>query len=223
MNEKHELIIQRMVDNELDETQRAEFLKLADTQPELWRQAALAFVEDRVWSSVVSSKPIAGESVLDSSARPGKEKVLVTRGQPWWLKYGPPLMITAASVLVVLSLALRFNPVERTPGPAPVADFAQQTEPPTELESLGPQGSQLASQPMRLQVNEKFDVPVYEDREQFRSELQRLSQLKPGLLERFQNAGYDVQPDIQYIRGNSQDGRSFIVPIQRFQIRRMGQ
>ena len=224
MNEKHELMIQRMVDDELDENQRAEFLKLADTNPELWRETALAFVEDRVWSSVVS-EPASSESKLaaTSNGKPEREAPAARR-RPWWWQYGPQLMMTAALVMFVFALSLRFNPVDRSPGAPSDGDIARNNDPITEPEeSPGPGGSQLVSQPMRLQVNDNFDVPVYEDPQRFREELQRLTHLDPGLLKRFEEAGYQVVPDIQYITGNSQDGRSFIVPIQRFQVRRLGQ
>lgn len=220
MNPNHKQMIQRLVDNELNENQRTELLKLAEAHPELWRQTALAFVEDQVWSGVMGRAADPADRSKESVIhRAGTEKAMVRGRRSWWLRYGPQLLMTAASVLLVLSLALRFNPVQQTPGPAPQGSVAKMA-PTTPPGSLGP-GGQLVSQPLRLQVNDNVDVPVYEDRDRFRSELQRLSQLDPATLKQFQEAGYLVQPDIQFVRGNSQDGRAFIVPIQRLQIRRV--
>ena len=219
MNANYEQLIQRMVDNELDESQRTEFLKLAESHPELWRETALAFVEDQIWSGAVTRQRRPVESPIPGA---GTEKAAFPRRSVWWMQYGPQLMMTAASVMLVLSLALRFNPVPQLPGPAPDAAVARSAPETPPSASLGP-GGQLVSQPLRLQVNDSFDVPIYEDEARFREELQRLSQLDPATLKRFQQAGYQVRPDIQYLQGNSQDGRSFIVPVQRLQIRRMGQ
>ncbi len=46
--------LQRLVDGELDSKQRREFLMAMDNDPKLWREVALAFVEDRIWRTDVN-------------------------------------------------------------------------------------------------------------------------------------------------------------------------
>jgi hypothetical protein len=219
MNESYELLIQRLVDNELDEAGRVEFLRTAEAHQELWRQTALAFVEDRIWSSVVLRQS-------DKTAcRPhgaGTGKVSIGGPGPWWRRYGPPLMMTAAAVFLVFSLALRFNPatpagLPQTP-PAVAGGFAGSGSDTT----AGP-GQRLASQPLSLQVEDGLEVPIYEDRELFREELKRWFRLDPRLVQRFEQAGLQLQPEISYLTGSSQDGRPLIVPIQRFYVTNIGQ
>jgi len=134
------------------------------------------------------------------------------------------MLMTAASVLFVFSLALRFNPVDGSSGTsAREAGVVQPAKPPIQKDNLGPDGSQLVSEPYRLQLNDGLEFPIYEDQDRFRKELQRVRELGPDLLQRFRDAGYHVEPDVRYITGNSKDGRSILLPIQSFQVRRLGQ
>jgi hypothetical protein len=43
-------------------------------------------------------------------------------------------------------------------------------------------------------------------------------ELSPELLEKLQIAGLDVRPNVRYITGNVPDGRSFVVPVQQYQV-----
>ena len=240
MNEKHELMIQRLVDNELDEQGRTEFLRQAESNPELWRQAVLSFVEDCVWSSTVgftgssnqagtnskTNQTAAGDSIAKDGA--GTENVVTTRQKPWWLQYGPQLMMTAASVLFVLTLALQLNPVgNRNAANDDLVANRSPESPSTEertdpKDPLGPSGSQYASEPYRVRMND-VEVPVYEDPSRFRQEILKAGELDPAVLERFQQAGLRVQPDFRYIAGRLGDGRSVLVPVQSFRVKRIGQ
>ena len=220
MNQKHEQMIQRLIDNELNEQDRAEVLKYAEQHPELWRQISLAFVEDRVWSSFVSADSNQTAAVVDEA---GTGKTSTARRRPWWLQYGPQLMMTAASVLFVLTLALQLNPVDRRPGPAPSGgSMAQKPDSGLPADDLIRDGEQLVSEPYRLQMGD-MELPVYDDRGRFEQELQRIQELDPAMARRFLDAGYHIQPDVHYITGALPDGRRVVMPVQRFQVIRIGQ
>ena len=241
MNETHELMIQRLIDNELDEQGRREFLNQAELNPELWRLTTLAFVEDRIWSSVVQERTDP-RSIIETDNKAavvggaGTERVstvsTIAVQKPWWLRYGPQLLMTAASFLFVLTLALRFNPVEEpsagstsddvVSGTPDSNDEAAPLPPLPPLPPLGPDGSQLVSQPYSLRLNET-DFPVFDDPEQFQAEIKRVGQLDPVVVERFQSAGYQIYPDVRYIAGRLTDGRRVVLPVQSFRIGRMGQ
>ena len=175
MNETHELMIQRLIDNELDEQGRREFLNQAELNPELWRLTTLAFVEDRIWSSVVQERTDP-RSIIETDNKAavvggaGTERVstvsTIAVQKPWWLRYGPQLLMTAASFLFVLALALRFNPVEEPSAGSTsddvvsgTPDLNDEAAPLPPLPPLGPDGSQLVSQPYSLRLNET-DFPV---------------------------------------------------------------
>ena len=161
-------MIQRMVDDELDEIQRAEFLKYAEANPRVWRETALAFVEDRVWSSAMIEQTSGTNERFQGA---GTHKLSPVRRKSYWSQYGSQLLITAATVLLVFSLALRFNPVDHSSNPSSSDGMiVQPAQPPADRDNLGPEGSQLAVQPLRLHVNENFDVPIYEDVVRFRQE-----------------------------------------------------
>lgn len=132
-------------------------------------------------------------------------------------------MMTAASVLFVLTLALRFNPVDHSTGPAPTnGSVAQTPEKSSPSDGLVPEGSRLVNEPYRLQMDD-MELPVFDDLNQFEAELQRIRQFDPALVQRFQEAGYYIQPDVRYITGTLSDGRQVIMPVQRFQVIRIGQ
>ena len=50
-NLEHDLQIQRLIDGELSRPEVQQLLRTANSQPELWRELAVAFVEDRIFAS----------------------------------------------------------------------------------------------------------------------------------------------------------------------------
>ncbi len=238
---QHQHTIQRLVDNELGESEVAKFLQLADQNPELWRQISLAFVEDQAWSSFMNS-PLADKvsekadwqvgqndgvgTEPTSLPRPAKSNP-VSSSQTTWSKFGPQLLMTAAAVLFVLTLALRFNPVESSPGPTPDHPFSgdiAKNDDSSSIASLGHEQAKLASEqvPYRLQTGD-VEIPIYEDQQLLQTELQRMTQLTPDIVLQLRNAGYSVSPQISYIGGQLPDGRQIVMPVQQFQIDRFGQ
>ena len=223
-----EQTISRLVDNELSAAQRAAFVRQADDQPELWRETALALIEDRVWSSVFEeqagdSAPTRRESrlpIASGTRKPGSDN-------NWWQRNVPRLMLTAAAVMLALTVALRFNPVDRTPrgldggavaGPAtPLPDST--ANPPTPGNTLA-----VNQEPYMLQMDDDLQVPLYQSFGPMHEELAQLDlSVDPIVQQEFLRAGYQVQPHIKYITGNAPDGRSFVVPVQSYRVRRFVQ
>ena len=48
-----ELAMMRLVDGELKSAERAKLLKQLESQPDGWRDCALAFLEDQAWLSLI--------------------------------------------------------------------------------------------------------------------------------------------------------------------------
>ena len=264
MNPELEIAVQRLVDNELTKQQLAEFLRQAEADPQLWRMATLAFVEDRVWSSVANQRSIQHSaknqqalSTADSRSsipgfvndgagtvnaveaesmpRVGPENIKMnpssrSHRRSRWPRYVTQMMLTAALVLLALNVALQFNPVRRstpivaapsptTPSPdGTLADKGAGTQP---LDSAGSNQTHLVSnEPYQLQLGEST-VPLH--RRQPNEMLQAIREQSapdPLFNQRMLDFGYQVQPDVRYISGKSLDGRSFIVPIQSYRVRR---
>ena len=63
------LTLQRLIDGELDSASMQSLLREADGQPEIWKEIAAAFIEDRAWqnSFVDCSLPADTNSILGSS------------------------------------------------------------------------------------------------------------------------------------------------------------
>lgn len=53
--ESEELRLQRFVDDEMSHEEERDFLRVAEKQPSVWREVALAFVEDRRWRRELES------------------------------------------------------------------------------------------------------------------------------------------------------------------------
>jgi hypothetical protein len=71
MNQRiDETRLQRLVDGALNEYERQEFLVGLEGQPELWREVALAFVEEQIWQ-----REIAGLQHGDEQRRPAEENI----------------------------------------------------------------------------------------------------------------------------------------------------
>ena len=221
MNRQTEINIQRLVDNELTETERIDLLRQADQHPHLWKEISLAMVEDRIWSGVVAEtgrieSPISGA---------GTEKPVPRSEMPRWQWLGAQLMMTAAAAMLVFTLAIRWNQPPVAPGPGspsagPVAAQSGRSDPgPASNERLA-----VNREPWQLQVNDQVQVPLYSDPAQA---LEQWKQSNGQMDAEFQRlllrAGYRMMPEVDYMTGNAADGRSFVVPIRQFRVRRYGQ
>ncbi len=202
-----EQTIQRLVDNQLDDQQRARFLQIAERQPELWRQLALAFIEEQVWSTAIGrsadadSRWPAGPGV-DRTGRHLARGDVSRHRKPW-------LLALAAATLLALTVAIRMAVLPGSPRPVD----------PVTMPLTGLPSSQLVSseQPYMLQMNDHLQVPLYQGLTPLRDHMARQEpQLDPTWQEFCQVAGLQVRPDVRYITGSAPDGRSFVVPVQQY-------
>ncbi len=203
-----EQTIQRLVDNQLTDLQRRQLLLTAEQQPELWRQLAVAFIEDRVWSAAIAGPP-AGQSWLHADELPPADKPSLEQPttslfqKPWWIAL-------AAAALLTLTVAVRLavEPDAAAVGPAPPG-----------VTQVPPGNPAAADQPYMLQVNDNLQVPLYQELNPLREHLTRVDpQSDPALQGILRNPGLSIRPDVRYIRGIAPDGRSFVVPVQQFRI-----
>ncbi len=205
--ESTERTIQRLVDNQLGARARREFLLAADQQPELWRRAALAFVEEQVWKATIPSAATEPVRVRESAlAKPGLKRAPASASsiaaRPW-------LLALAAVIMVGLTIALR---LATAPDPRPFDMVDGRAEVP---------GASLVVNdgPYMLQMSDDLQIPLYPQMDVNPSRLAGYPrEFDPRVRQQLLDAGYELQPDVRYITGNAPDGRPFIVPVQQFRI-----
>jgi hypothetical protein len=195
--------INRLIDNQLSESDRAELLLAADRQPELWRRISLAFIEEQIWCAAISVQN--GESKLV----PHGDKSLLTMKttsssaqstKPWWLALAAVALITATISVRMMTIGgdNNKNPAPLDPGRDNIA---------------------VSNEPYVLEMGDQ-KVPLYEQSDSMSDFLARSEgQLSPELLQYLQTAGMDVQPKTRYITGNAPDGRSFVFPVKQYSVR----
>lgn len=242
MNPENEIAVQRLVDNELNEQEVAEFLQRAESDSQLWRMATLAFLEERVWSSVAceTSRTTTALSTNDAPtptvATPAElngagtnvDRELSPRTHSLrWKRYAGQLLVTAALVFLALNIALRFNPVEPDSGKAASADndstngqLAESDRSADPAMSLENNQNLVSAEPYQLQLDDSTTVPlVYTDDESMLRAMQdERVQVDPTFRRQMLDFGYQVKPRIRYMSGQADDGRSFIVPVQSFRL-----
>ncbi len=236
MNQNHEMTIQRLVDGELTHRERSNFLNAMDRQPDMWREVALAFVEDQVWSDFahqsieeISSSTNVSEdeskitgafapSAKNGRAHKPRIELPSQKPQSWTNRYLPRLMLTAAATMLAITLAVRWESASRTSfekGPGSEG-FASKTP---EDPARSPENRLTNTDPYLLQLDDNDPVPLYSKFDQMRDSLsQAPMQITPALQKQFFDAGYQLQPDLRFISGQVPDGRSFIVPVQGWRI-----
>ena len=226
MNQNQELTIQRLIDGELTHRERSDFLSSIDRHPDIWRELALAFVEDQVWDDFsrqsiaeLSAHPPRYENEskmadLGISAVNGKQQNFDSQIRPskptsWLNKYGPRLMLTAAATMLALTIAIRFDAGWTGFQKNQVLDTAQEID---RLPNQRGRDTRLASdEPYMFQLGDNEPVPLYSEFDQMTDSISRSPiQITPELQKQFFDAGYQLQ---RFISGQDSNGRSFIVPI----------
>lgn len=77
MNEEtFEIKLQRLTDAEMTDADRREFLRSIDERPELWREVALAFVEEQIWASEVNLDMVAPVKQVTPTPPPSRSRVI---------------------------------------------------------------------------------------------------------------------------------------------------
>ena len=217
MNERQELEIQRLVDRQLDVSTRRQLLCEAEESPDVWREIALAFVEDQVWQDQVRADDAAEYAYRREENQPHSPPVaLKSQGRPGASRW----ILMAAGVLFAATVLMQWEAYHRPPTLIPENRIAEKGTP----HGLPDDTPSYASQPYTLELGndqrtELFEFQDFErqDLQQFVNEIQKFS-VDRERQERFFAAGFELVPDIQFYSGQSPDGRQIIVPIQRLRI-----
>lgn len=248
MSELNRLQIQRLVDGELGRQQIRQLLLTAESDPGLYRQIALAMVEDRIlqqelnhpegiaWAGRVGAGSGVPATPQGSSLESGSPVRLRSGGAGLWGR-GASFLAMAAALLVMTWVGYRAGQQRSMQSGLPGELLAQQSPPliqpeaeagamdrpgpgPSPLESYAPYRMQMVSN--EGQASEEIPVmPISMAREMGLK--YEPSPVPQEIQSQFNRRGYRVQPEIQYIHGRLPDGRELVVPFQKNRVTPWGQ
>ncbi len=255
MADTKQLLIQRLVDGELDRQQVRKLLHQAESESPMYRQIALAMVENQIWQREVcqlDSRMAGGESEavaapassVHSNSAPVRSATHFDEnpdhdGAHSW-RWGQSLLALAVVALLMTWLGYSAGQWRSSIGrgadgfvqgasgntapdrmaAAPGTDVKQTNEDP--YAQYSPYRMQMVSNDTGLKSDEEFPVlPISTARELG----VKYESIPPSgdLQRRLNRQGYELEPEIQYIRVQMDDGRQIIVPVQRMQLKQWGQ
>lgn len=96
------LLLQRLVDGALPSAERAALLKAVEQRPELWREVALAFVEEQIWQSEIR--------LLGNQQESCSQEHAARKNAPGnWKRRVVQMMTVAAALLAMLAVGFRLG------------------------------------------------------------------------------------------------------------------
>lgn len=215
MNEQ-ELQLQRLVDGQLDLKQTQAMLRCAEQEPELWREMAVAFVEDQIWRNEISADTLAElanqekPTSLKSTKAPESDSPSAP-GIKFWLAL-------AAAVVLGVWLGKVWTPQD-TNNTVNTNSIASHNSSP---DSVSPQDD-LSNIPERQLVNfepahhlsmgDAGEVPLYTLEQAQQMGLLKEQSLPQDTVNQLRDRGYQLEQNTQYISGRAQDGRRILVPV----------
>lgn len=225
-----ELMLQRCVDGELTERERAELLTQLHEQgsTENWKTLALSFIEHQVFSKVFTEDSASGEMLSFQLARPASPDQ--TPKEPpaapvhWMHRRVRPWFSIAASLAagMLVGVGGHFLMGNGEEGDASLANRAAVSSP-----ASHPSGQASQNVPMvHVQLTglggktESVAVPVYSP-EQWQSypPIQPSVALPPELHQMLESRGLRLERQHQWYRARLQDGREVLVPTEIMHVR----
>jgi hypothetical protein len=203
-----EIRLQRLVDGALNDEERREFLAGLDSTPELWREVALAFVEDQIFCSELGVP-------RETRGRTG-----VTTAQPTSSVSRAGMLAVALSLLAFFGVGYFWGQWRvASPVPAELPRVANVSETDSEAADVevADDESQTRESAYRLllahQDGKTIELPVYErsqptDFPWDPVEMGKLQRLNEILVQR----GYRADMRTEYLSGQLDDGRQIVVP-----------
>jgi hypothetical protein len=229
IHERDEVRLQRLVDGALSDVERRDFLSDLEGRPHLWRELALAFVEEQIWEEAV---PGAGLSERKSAPSVTPAAVAAcTRAQ--WLTWGA---ITVA-LIVMFGVGMEVGRWNNRQLANPPVDWQLaderviQVDPGVEPVAPEPQVVESSLYPEQLQIEygdgpsrRSMVVPVYHASQQqgdewddeYAEELKRLNRELASL-------GYRIEWQTEYLGGSLPEGNQLVVPVRAISLRQRGQ
>jgi len=220
--------LQKLVDGELELPAVKKLLRSTEVNSDQWRQIATALIEDRLWQRSFRELESPSKSSTIDPLKPGTaaethpNRTSTKTGFPSWLAVAAGLFL-AAGIGFFAGTGGFFEGNNQ-----PMAGFFSAGNPTDSVNELATGANDFTLSELtpeyELELTDamgmgKSSVPIYSAR--------RLSQLPAAQrnafaaaspseqeIERLQQAGYQLQQDVDYFSGQLKDGRTFVVPVQ---------
>jgi hypothetical protein len=230
-NLEHDLQIQRLVDGELSRSEIQQLLQTANSQPDVWRELAVAFVEDRIFASESRRFSQSEGRVLEPAASPAaippaaggmpgsaNQRPSAWRNTGLWLA-AAAMMICAAGLGFLVGRdqgsnvqATGPNLIANSPQPRPEA--AENLAAPYTFQLVDNQGRPIPDAAVPLMTEEVAKRLGYNPAQ---------ATIPAALQSQFRRAGLELEPEIKYIKNQIDDGRRFSLPYIDLKVRSYGQ
>lgn len=214
MEPNDDIQFDRLVDDELSDTERRQLLTSLDDRPDGWRKCALAFLEAQAWRREMGR-------LTEEPAAPAPATPVGRVDSPIASRRAVQFLTLAASVFVAFTLGLAFGDLPHphhaaTPSPSnnqlastpstpdiPVRPAAQ----PTDALTLWARDASGQVRPLRVPLVDAAAL----DR---RLGLEFQSGLPPEVLQQLKARGYQVESKRRYAPFLLDNGRPLVVPVE---------
>lgn len=226
-----EELLDRLVDDELDDAQRRELLTALEQKPDGWRRCALAFLEAQCWrrelrhlASAKVEKAAQAAGDRPSPAPPPAPPPAPQRSHGW----GATVLAMAASFLLALGLSyeMRFGGSSDSGSVPSAGDLTRadssasaglhsRGEDPWRMVTLS--GSDLSGNPQSV------ELPAREKQQLDPSWWQGAPvPMPPEMLQALKNSGHEVEQSRQLMPVPLRDGRKLVVPVDQVDVHYVG-
>lgn len=221
-----EELLDRLVDDELDDAQRRELLTALEQKPDGWRRCALAFLEAQCWRrefrQLASRKAEKAKTAEGERPAPAPRTPPAPRRSHGW---GATVLAMAASFLLALGLSyqMRFGSDNATngPGAGDLADSSARSgqrspaDDPWRMVTLA--GNDSSGNPQSV------ELPAREKRQLDPSWWQgQAIPMPPEMLQALKNSGHEVEQSRQLMPVPLRDGRKLVVPVDQVDVHYVG-
>ncbi len=233
--------LDRLVDDELPQEERAELLTKLDSEPGGWRRCAMAFLEAQSWQKELCA--IVGERFSAAEPQvPPQATRAPRRPTSRMATRTATALAMAASFVVALWLGWAVQDLGHTirvpgPGPAEIAESIPAPEVPITVRSLAqtpPQRPSSPSGPWQMvtlsadgsngQSGRTIDVPACEQQRLDVGWTESLPSALPlDVVESLRRTGYRVRQRRELLPVEMNDGRRLVVPVEEVEVEYAGQ
>jgi hypothetical protein len=222
--------LDRLVDGELNETDRRELLLQFEREPEGWRRCALAFLEAQCWKQelgVMARSPEAGTAKSPASMPvPASDRRAPSNWRYSWRQNLATALTLGACFLIALALGLSLRGnwagglhpgATALPATAPLPPNNPQptlvAQPADELVTIDAANGQTESLRIPRARPDAFGQNVAE---------QGPDAIPPAVEQAFQRAGHEVVQQREIVPVQMNNGRRMMVPVDHVQIHYVG-
>jgi hypothetical protein len=227
---QHEGQLDRLVDGELNETDRHELLLQFEREPEGWRRCALAFLEAQCWKQelgLVRRTPDAAVAQAPAMpADPATVRKVTSDGRAVWRQRLATVLTMGACFLIALAIGLNVrgingphnkdnSNVAATNQTEPLNGPAQPTETLT-IDNANGETESLSVPRVRHSVPGQNNGPGQNIADQGPDAIPRAVQKE------LQRTGHEIVQEHQDVPVHLNNGRQFVVPVDHVQIHYVG-